>query len=154
MVSLTVITKLGKKLYFKERVIAAAIVLFRRKDNNLPKNSCCAADPFILIAACCYVAGKAEESPSPAENAVAGAYLCSVPHAYGAMTKRGLSGIPGGVELEIPDDAAQLAGTIINDTHQSDFCLLYPPHLLAITALYVALVLHAPTREQIEQKHI
>ena len=78
MVSLTVITKLGKKLYFKERVIAAAIVLFRRKDNNLPKNSCCAADPFIVIAACCYVVGKAEESPSPAENAVAGAHLCSV----------------------------------------------------------------------------
>jgi len=32
-------------------------------------------------------------------------------------------------------------------------CLLHPPHLLAIAALYVALVLYAPTREQVEQKN-
>ena len=61
--SLTVITKLGKTL--------AVIVLFRREDDNYPKNSCYAADPFIVIAACCYVVGKAEELPNPAENAVA-----------------------------------------------------------------------------------
>ena len=71
-------------------------------------------------------------------------------------------------QLELPDDAIQLAWSvcrsergrtdrwmsrsIINDTYRSDLCLLYPPHLLAITALYVTLILHAPTREQIKQK--
>lgn len=42
--------------------------------------------------------------------------------------------------------------SIINDTYRSDFCLLYPPHLLAITALYLVLVLHAPTRDLVLQK--
>ena len=32
-------------------------------------------------------------------------------------------------------------------------CLFLPPHLLAITALYIGLVLYAPTREQVEQKN-
>ena len=41
-------------------------------------NPRCAADPFIIIAACCYVAGKAEESPNPVGNAIAGARLCLV----------------------------------------------------------------------------
>jgi len=35
------------------------------------KNSYCDTDPFIIIAACCYVAGKAEESPNPIENVAA-----------------------------------------------------------------------------------
>lgn len=42
--------------------------------------------------------------------------------------------------------------SIINDTYRSDLCLLYPPHLLAITALYLTLVLHAPTRDLVLQK--
>ncbi|EGO04212.1 hypothetical protein SERLA73DRAFT_24919, partial [Serpula lacrymans var. lacrymans S7.3] len=43
--------------------------------------------------------------------------------------------------------------SIINDTYRSDLCLLYPPHLLAITALYLTLVLHAPTRQIIHLQH-
>ena len=42
----------------------------------------------------------------------------------------------------------------INDTYRSDLCLLYPPHLLAITALYLTLVLHAPTRDLLQQKSV
>lgn len=42
--------------------------------------------------------------------------------------------------------------SIINDTYRSDLCLLYPPHLLAITALYLTLVLHGPTRDLVLQK--
>lgn len=42
--------------------------------------------------------------------------------------------------------------SIINDTYKSDLCLLYPPHLLAITALYLTLVLHGPTRDIVLQK--
>ncbi|KAG1758270.1 hypothetical protein EDD22DRAFT_911442, partial [Suillus occidentalis] len=42
--------------------------------------------------------------------------------------------------------------SIINNTYRSDLCLLYPPHLLAITALYLAVVLHGPTRELLQQR--
>ena len=37
--------------------------------------------------------------------------------------------------------------------HTDQICLLHLPHSLAITMLYVALVLHAPTIEQVEQKN-
>lgn len=68
----TVITKLGKKLNFRQRVIATAIVFFRR---FYIKNAYCETDPFVVIAACCYVAGKAEESPMHIKNVVAEARL-------------------------------------------------------------------------------
>ena len=70
--TLLVITELGKKLNFRQRVIATAIVFFRR---FYVKNSYCEIDPFIVIAACCYVAGKAEESPVHIKNMVAEARL-------------------------------------------------------------------------------
>jgi cyclin C len=62
-----VISKLGKKLLLRQRVIATATVFFRR---FYLKNSYCETDPFIVIAACCYVAAKAEESPAHIKNVV------------------------------------------------------------------------------------
>lgn len=41
---------------------------------------------------------------------------------------------------------------IINDTYRSDLCLLYPPHLVAIAAIYLTLVLHVPTRAAIQSQ--
>ncbi|KAF8548321.1 cyclin-like protein [Imleria badia] len=200
-----VITKLGKKLNFRQRVIATAIVFFRR---FYIKNAYCETDPFIVIAACCYVAGKAEESPVHIKNVVAEARLLfsqqpfgvksfpsdnsklaemefylvadlecdlTVFHPYRTLTalckkesandsaaEAGEVGTEvddgqrywgtGEGQLELSDDALQLTWSIINDTYRSDLCLLYPPHLLAITALYLTLVLHAPTRDLILQK--
>ena len=56
----SVISKLGRKLQFRQRVIATATVFFRR---FYLKNSYSETDPFTVIAACCYLAAKAEESP-------------------------------------------------------------------------------------------
>lgn len=39
---------------------------------------------------------------------------------------------------------------IINDTYRSELCLLYPPHLIAIAAIYLTVVLHVPTRAVIQ----
>ncbi|KIJ13959.1 hypothetical protein PAXINDRAFT_176881 [Paxillus involutus ATCC 200175] len=202
-----VITKLGKKLNFRQRVIATAIVFFRR---FYLKNSYCETDPFIVIAACCYLAGKAEESPMHIKNVVAEARLFFSQQPYGVksfpsdnsklaemefylvadlecdltifhpyrtlmalckkesssdlMAEAGEVGVgiddgprywgTGEGQLELPDEALQLAWSIINDTYRSDLCLLYPPHLLAITALYLTLVLHGPTRDLIQQKSL
>jgi len=55
-----VISKLGKKLHLRQRVICTTTIFFRW---FYLKNSYCEADPFIVIAACCYVAAKSEESP-------------------------------------------------------------------------------------------
>src|SRR6266852_2696833 len=39
---------------------------------------------------------------------------------------------------------------IINDTYRSELCLLYPPHMIAIAAIYLTLVLNDKTREAIQ----
>lgn len=41
---------------------------------------------------------------------------------------------------------------LINDTYRSDLCLLYPPHLIAITAIYMACAVHQETRGDIEKQ--
>lgn len=51
-----------------------------------------------------------------------------------------------------PHTAQRTTRSIVNDTYRSDLCLLYPPHLLAVTALYLVLVLHSPTRDLLQQK--
>jgi cyclin C len=63
----SVISKLGKKLQLRQRVIATATVFFRR---FYLKNSYCETDPYIVISACCYLAAKAEESPVHIKNVV------------------------------------------------------------------------------------
>ncbi|KZV94261.1 C/H/G cyclin [Exidia glandulosa HHB12029] len=55
----------------------------------------------------------------------------------------------GAGKLELPEGCIQLAWFIINDTYRSDtLCLVYPPHMIAIAAIHVAIVLHADTRKQ------
>ncbi|KAH9936899.1 cyclin-like protein [Epithele typhae] len=74
------ISKLGKKLQLRQRVIATATVFFRR---FYVKNSYCETDPFIVIAACCYVAAKAEESPVHIKTVVAEARMLFSTDEYG-----------------------------------------------------------------------
>ncbi|KXN91161.1 RNA polymerase II holoenzyme cyclin-like subunit [Leucoagaricus sp. SymC.cos] len=219
-----VITKLGKKLGLRQRVIATATVFFRR---FYLKNAYCETDPFLVIAACCYVAAKAEESPIHIKTVISEArslfsqemygvknfpsdnsklaemefYLVddlecdlTVFHPYrtlltlckkeseldpsatpaeegeaGEVGSSGFSGLSGagnlGVgigaddgprywgtgegKLELSTGALQTAWFIINDTYRSDICLLYPPHLIAISAIYLTFILHNPTRSTI-----
>ncbi|THU77953.1 hypothetical protein K435DRAFT_70860 [Dendrothele bispora CBS 962.96] len=44
--------------------------------------------------------------------------------------------------LESSENALQMAWFIINDSYRSNLCLLYPPHLIAIAAIYLTLVLN------------
>ncbi|KAI0951656.1 hypothetical protein AcV7_007692 [Taiwanofungus camphoratus] len=53
-------------------------------------------------------------------------------------------------KLELEEGALQMAWFIINDTYRSELCLLYPPHLIAIAAIYLTLVLHGATRATIQ----
>ena len=39
---------------------------------------------------------------------------------------------------------------MINDTYRSELCLLYPPHLIAVAAIYMALILHPKTRQAVQ----
>ncbi|KAF8499315.1 cyclin-like protein [Gautieria morchelliformis] len=203
------ISKLGKKLDLRQRVIATATVFFRR---FYLKNSYCDTDPFLLVAACCYVAAKAEETPVHVKNVVAEAralfssdeydikgfpsdntrlaemefYLVddlecdlTVFHPYRTLmtlcrkegsaeteaedissqeAEAGEVGVgiddprywgTGQGKLELQEPALQMAWFIINDTYRSDLCLIYPPHLIAIAAIYLTCILHPSTRNSI-----
>ncbi|KZT13223.1 cyclin-like protein [Laetiporus sulphureus 93-53] len=198
------ISKLGKKLQLRQRVIATATVFFRR---FYAKNSYCETDPFLVIAACCYVAAKAEESPVHIKNVVSEArmlfskygvksfpsdnsklaemefYLVddlecdlTVFHPYRTlitlcgkegsshMTEAEAGEVGAGIDdgpkywgtgegkLELQEGALQMAWFIINDTYRSELCLLYPPHLIAIAAIHLALVLHSSTRTTLQMQ--
>ncbi|KAK4050673.1 RNA polymerase II holoenzyme cyclin-like subunit [Microbotryomycetes sp. JL201] len=46
--------------------------------------------------------------------------------------------------LDMDDTALQMAWFVINDTFRTSLCLIYPPHLIAIAAIYMATSLHPP----------
>ncbi|GLB45934.1 putative cyclin family protein [Lyophyllum shimeji] len=52
-------------------------------------------------------------------------------------------------QLELSEGALQTAWFIINDTYRSDLCLLHPPHIIAIAALYLTFILNGPTRSAV-----
>ncbi|CDO78274.1 hypothetical protein BN946_scf184588.g4, partial [Trametes cinnabarina] len=154
-----------------------AIVFFRR---FYVKNSYCETDPFIVAAACCYVAAKAEESPVHIKHVVSEArtlfgeygiksfpsdnsklaemefYLVDELDLLGRRHRGGeAEDSPrywgtGEGKLELSEQAIQTAWFIINDTLRSELCLLYPPHLLAVAAIYLTLVFSTTTRAQIQ----
>ncbi|KAF8681402.1 cyclin family [Rhizoctonia solani] len=49
----------------------------------------------------------------------------------------------------IEDGAIQMAWFLINDTYRTDLCLIHPPWIIAVAALYLALVLHNTTRNKL-----
>ncbi|TFY53499.1 hypothetical protein EVJ58_g9418 [Rhodofomes roseus] len=54
--------------------------------------------------------------------------------------------------LEMHEGALQMAWFIINDTYRSELCLIYPPHLIAVTAIYMACAIHQETRGDVEKQ--
>ncbi|KAJ7240011.1 cyclin-like protein [Mycena rebaudengoi] len=52
-------------------------------------------------------------------------------------------------QLELPPNGLQTAWFIVNDTYRSELCLLYPPHLIAIAAIYLTCIFHPLTRESV-----
>ncbi|KAH6870866.1 G1/S-specific cyclin-C [Coprinopsis sp. MPI-PUGE-AT-0042] len=51
-------------------------------------------------------------------------------------------------KLVLSKEALQIAWSIINDTYRSELCLLYPPHLIAVAAIYLTFILHPPKRSK------
>ncbi|KAI0046800.1 C/H/G cyclin [Auriscalpium vulgare] len=55
-------------------------------------------------------------------------------------------------KLELEEGPLQMAWFIINDTYRSELCLLYPPHLIAIAAIYLTLILNVTTRATLQNQ--
>lgn len=66
-----------------------------------------------------------------------------------AMTA-GDHGLPVARAEELDQDVVQMAWFLLNDTYRHpEMHLLYPPYILAVAAIYLALVLHEKSREKL-----
>ncbi|KAF9935827.1 hypothetical protein BGZ65_002966 [Modicella reniformis] len=154
--------KIGKRLQFRQQVVATAIVYFKR---FYTKNSMRSTDPSLVAATCIYLACKIEECPQHIKHIITEMktalanhggfdydtskvaefefYLLEelefyliVYHPYRDLTLIAK-------ELKIEESNLQTAWFVINDSYRTDVCLLYAPHMIALAALYIICVVHA-----------
>ena len=157
---------LGEWLRLRQQVIATAIIYFKR---FYSRHSLKSIDPLLLAPTCIYVASKVEECGPMSNTKLLGAcstvckskssycygteypyktnhiFECEfflievmdccliVFHPYRPLTKYVTD---MGQESEILESAWR----IVNDSLRCDVCLLYPPYLIALTAIYMACV--------------
>lgn len=151
--------KLGKRINLRQQALATAQIYLRRFWTRVEFRK---TNPYLLITTALYLASKMEETPQhirlvlgeaqrqwPSEFSVSEtskigecefALISTLQsrlilhHPYRALgelqTSMGISG-----------EEASLAHNIINDSYNTDLPLLHPPHLIAITAIFLAVVL-------------
>lgn len=156
--------KLGAKLNVRQVGIATAEVYIMR---FLLKVSLKEINLYLLIATAIYLSCKIEECPlhirtivtearnlwpeyiphDPTKLAEFEFYLIEgldinliVHHPYKSMTTI-LNTLKATGELELSGNELQAIWSVINDSYATDLILLYPPHIIAITAIYITLVL-------------
>ncbi|KAK0639219.1 cyclin-C [Cercophora newfieldiana] len=161
------INRLGKRLGVRQQPMATAQLYTKRFYTRVEIRR---TNPYLLMATAVYLACKMEECPQHI-RLVAGEARSLWPneiqsidtgkvgecefflisemssHLIVHQPYRTLTTLQGDFGLT-PDEAA-LAWSIINDHYMTDLPLLYPPHIIALTAMVLALVLRpAPTGSQ------
>ncbi|KAG0283903.1 hypothetical protein BGZ96_011736 [Linnemannia gamsii] len=155
-----IIGKIGKRLQFRQQVVATAIVYFKRFYTNIRST-----DPSLVAATCIYLACKIEECPQHIKHIIQ-----EMKHALASlggfdydMSKvaefefylleelefylivyhpyRDLTLIAKDLKLE--ESNLQTAWFVLNDSYRTDVCLFYAPHMIALAALYIICVVHA-----------
>lgn len=157
--------KLGRKLVLRQVILSTAEVFMTR---FLLKVSIKEVNIYLLVATCIYVACKMEECPQHIRNLVSEARNCWPEFIPNDLTKlaefefylieeldcfllvhhpyNSLISIVKDVlkdpryNIAITTDELQTCWSIINDSYITDMHLLFPPHIVAITSLYMTLV--------------
>ncbi|KAF7294389.1 CYCLIN domain-containing protein [Mycena kentingensis (nom. inval.)] len=95
--------------------------------------------PYRTLLALCKSLDDKNEEESEAGEVGVGVSSAEGPRYWGT----------GQGQLELPSSGLQTAWFIINDTFRSELCLLHPPHLIAIAAIYLTCVFHPATHESV-----
>lgn len=160
------IVKIGMSQYIKclaqyakvrHRVVATAIAYFRR---TYTRKSFAEFDPRLVAPTCLYLASKAEESTVPAKHLIffmkkifqddkssfevkdilememklleALDYYLVVYHPYRPLVRflqdAGLT------------DLVLESWSLVNDTYKTDLVLMYPPHMIALSCIFLACI--------------
>jgi len=152
------LNKLGRRLNLRQQALATAQVYIKRFYLRVEMRR---MNPYLIMATATYLACKMEETPQHIRlmlgeaarqwpelgvtetskigecefamiSTLQSRLICF--HPYRTLTE--LQGIFG-----LTTEESNLAHSIINDCYNTDLPLLYPPHVIAITAIFLAVVL-------------
>ncbi|KAH9810498.1 RNA polymerase II holoenzyme cyclin-like subunit [Teratosphaeria destructans] len=153
--------KLARRLNLRQQALATAQIYIKRFYLRVEIRK---TNPYLIMATACYLACKMEETPqhirlmlgeaarqwpelNVAETSKIGEcefamistlqsrLICH--HPYRSLQE--LQGIFG-----LGTEESQLAHSIINDSFNTDLPLIHPPHIIAIAAIFLAVVLRPP----------
>ncbi|KAI1178206.1 cyclin domain-containing protein [Nemania sp. FL0916] len=151
--------RLGKRLGVRQQALATAQIYLRRFYCKVEIRR---TNPYLVIATALYLACKMEECPQHIRLVVSEArnlwtvdpltldisrlgecefFMISEMHSHLIVHQpyRTLTSLQS--DFFLSQDEASLALSIVNDHYMTDLPLLYPPHIIALTAILLALVL-------------
>ncbi|KAI0483977.1 cyclin-C [Xylariaceae sp. FL0804] len=150
--------RLGKRLGVRQQALATAQVYIKRFYCKVEIRR---TNPYLVISAALYLASKMEEAPQHIRLIVTEArglwpeflsldtsrlgecefYLISEMNSQLIVHQpyRTLTSLQG--DFSLSQEEVGLASSVVNDHYMTDLPLLYPPHVVALTAILLALVL-------------
>lgn len=164
------LNKLARRLNVRQQALATAQVYIKRFYLRVEMRR---TNPYLIMATATYLACKMEETPQHIRfmlgeaarqwpelgvtetskigecefamiSTLQSQLICF--HPYRSLTE--LQGIFG-----LTTEESNLAHSIINDCYNTDLPLLYPPHVIAITAIFLAVVLRPAVQPPGLQAH-
>ncbi|KAJ9604276.1 RNA polymerase II holoenzyme cyclin-like subunit [Cladophialophora chaetospira] len=151
--------QLGKRLQFRQQCVATAMVYLHRYFLSTPMQN---VNLYLLVATAFYLASKTEESPHHIRLVAAEARQSWPEFVPGDVSRlgemefclisemrsqlivwhpyRSLIGLKENQDLKLTNDELSLAWSIINDSYMTDLPLTCPPHIIAIIAMFLAVV--------------
>lgn len=148
---------LAQQAKVRQRVVATAIAYFRR---IYVKKAYSEYDPRLVAPCCLYLAAKAEECTVQAKVLVF--YMKKLWPAVGfeikdilEMEMKLLEALDCHLlifhpyrpmvlylkEAGLTQDLVQMCWSILNDSYRTDLCLMFPPHMIALSCIYLSCVL-------------
>lgn len=152
------LTKLGRRMSLRQQALATAQTYVKRFYLRVEMRK---TNPYLIMTTAVYLACKMEECPQHIRlmlgeaarqwpelgvsetskigecefaliSTLSSRLICH--HPYRSLSE--LAPI-----FQLTNDEMQLAHSIINDSLNTDLALLYPPHVIAVTAIFLAVVL-------------
>ena len=164
------IIQLSKRLSFRQQCVATALVYLHR---YFLFNAMQNVNIYLLTATAFYLASKTEESPHhirlvasearqlwpefvPSDPARLGEMeFCLISEMHSQLIVwhpyRSLTALKENSKLSLTNEETSLAWSIINDTFMTDLPLTCPPYLIAVTAMFLA-VIFVPGKSSLELK--
>ena len=157
--------QLAKRLQFRQQCVATALVYIQRYLLSTPVQT---VNLYLLCATAFYLASKTEESPHHIRLVAAEARTAWPEYIGGDVSRLGemefslisemrsqltvwhpyrtLLLLKDDPAVKITPDEYSLAWAVINDSYMTDLPLTCPPHIIAVVALFLA-VLFVPNRQ-------